>query len=129
VNRIAKSRRRCGRPKIVLFAACTTILWSAGVGAQVASTPGADVASLEDRELGQPYLENGKRVIYDRALPFLAQEVIDLGFELPRPHGLQLIGYWQEQELILDNLSISVDGGDYQDIDFVDFGILFWWFQ
>jgi hypothetical protein len=111
-----------GRPKAVLVAACTTILWSVGLGAQVASTPGPDVASLEDRELGQPYTENGERVIYDRALPFLAQEVIDLGFELPRPYGLQLIGYWQEQELILDKLSISVDGGGYQDIDFVDFG-------
>ena len=42
----------------------------------------------------------------DTARPnHLAQEVIDLGFELPRPYGLQLIGYWQEQELILDNLS------------------------
>ena len=74
MNRFAKSWRRCGRQKIVLFAACTTVLWSAGVGAQVASTPGADVASLEERELGQPYLENGERVIYDRALPFLAAQ-------------------------------------------------------
>lgn len=105
-----------------VIAACTVILWSAGVGAQVASTPGSDVASLENRELGQPYTEDGERVIYDRALPFLAQEVIDLGFELPRPYGAQFIGYWQEQDLILDNLSVSVNGGDYRDIDFVDFG-------
>jgi hypothetical protein len=74
------------------------------------SAPGSDVASLEERELGQPYTENGERVIYDRALPFLAQQVIDLGFELPRPYGAQFIGYWQEQDLILDNLSVSIDG-------------------
>lgn len=106
-----------------LIAAFTAILWSAGLGAQVASTPDSDVPSLEDRKLGQPYLEDGERVIYGRALPFLAQQVIDLGFELPRPYGAQLIGYWQEQDLILDNLSLSIDGGEYQDIDFVDFGI------
>ena len=80
------------------------------------------IPTLEDRELGEPVEIDGERVIYDRALPFLAQQVLDLGFELPNPYGAQLIGYWQEQDLILDNLSISIDGGDVQDIDFVDFG-------
>lgn len=78
--------------------------------------------SLEDRQLGEPYQPEGERVIYDRALPFLAQEVLDLGFDLPNPYGAQLIGYWQEQDLILDNLFISVNGGPEQEIDFVDFG-------
>lgn len=86
------------------------------------SPPGSRVASLEERKLGEGYTEDGERVIWGRALPFLAQEVIDLGFELPNPYGAQLIGYWQEQDLILDNLSVAIDGGEFQDIDFVDFG-------
>lgn len=77
--------------------------------------------SLEDRELGEPYEPEGESVIYERALPFLAREVLDLGFELPHPYGAQLIGYWQEQDLILENLSISINGGPVKEIDFVDF--------
>ena len=105
-----------------ILIASLALPWSADIGAQMGSAPGSDVASLEERQLGQPYTEDGERVIYGRALPFLAQEVIDLGFELPRPYGAQIIGYWQEQDLVLDNLAVSVDGGEFQDIDFVDFG-------
>ncbi|MEJ2255665.1 MAG: hypothetical protein P8X98_01435 [Woeseiaceae bacterium] len=110
------------RSASIALVAGLALAWSAGAAAQMGSAPGSDVASLEERELGQPYTEDGERVIYDRALPFLAQQVIDLGFEMPRPYGAQMIGYWQEQDLILDNLSVSIDGGEYQDIDFVDFG-------
>lgn len=78
--------------------------------------------NLEERELGEPYLEEGEPVVYERALPFLAQEVLDLGFELPLPYGAQLIGYWQEQDLILENLFISINDGPVEEIDFVDFG-------
>lgn len=84
--------------------------------------PPSDVANLDQRKLGEPYVDDDDRVIYDRALPFLAQEVLDLGFELPNPYGFQAIGYWQEQDLILDNLFISVNDGPVQEIDFVDFG-------
>ena len=92
------------------------------VAALAQNQPPTPVPDLSERVLGEPYTEDGERVIYDRALPFLAQEVLDLGFELPRPYGVQLIGYWQEQDLILDNLYISIDGGEQQEIDFVDFG-------
>jgi len=111
-----------GRAAATILMACLALSWTANAGAQLGSAPGSDVASLEERELGEAYTEDGERVIYGRALPFLAQQVIDLGFELPRPYGAQLIGYWQEQDLLLDNLSVAVDGGDFQDIDFVDFG-------
>ena len=42
--------------------------------------------TLENRELGEPNLaEDGERVIWKYKLPFLAQKVVDLGFELPNP--------------------------------------------
>jgi hypothetical protein len=84
---------------------------------------GADfVPSLENRKLGDPYEEDGERVIYGRALPFLAQQAYDLGFNLPHPFGVAFIGYWQEQDLILEDLYISINDGPVQSIDFVDFG-------
>lgn len=79
--------------------------------------------SLEGRELGEPVVdESGDTPIWGRRLPFLAQQVIELGFELPNPYGVAVIPAWIEQDLILDNLEISVDGGAQREIDFVDFG-------
>jgi hypothetical protein len=80
------------------------------------------VPSLENRKLGDPYEEDGERVIYGRALPFLAQQAYDLGFTLPKPFGIAFIGYWQEQDLILEDLYISINDGPVEEIDFVDFG-------
>jgi hypothetical protein len=78
--------------------------------------------TLEDRELGDPVRdEAGDIPQWDRALPFLAQKVIDLGFELPEPYGAAIIPVWTRQDLILDDLSISVNGGPMTAITFVDF--------
>lgn len=79
--------------------------------------------TLEDRELGQPFESpDPARRVWGRALPFLAQQVIDLGFDLPNPYGVALVGARLRQDLVLDGLEVSVDGGDRQPIDWVDFG-------
>lgn len=59
---------------------------------------------------------------YERALPFLAQKVIDLGYELPKPFGVSVIPVWVRQDLILQDLAISVDNGPVNNIDFIDYG-------
>jgi hypothetical protein len=50
--------------------------------------------------------------VWGRALPFFAQEVIDLGFDLPNPYGLSAIYVNIRQDLIVENLriAIGVDG-------------------
>ncbi len=79
--------------------------------------------TLEERELGEPNLDDeGERVIWHRKLPFLAQQVVDLGFELPNPYGVALISANIRQDLILDNLVIGINGPPDREIDFVDFG-------
>ncbi len=79
--------------------------------------------NLEERELGEPNLdEDGERVIWKQKLPFLAQKVVDLGFELPNPYGVALIPAIISQELILEDLLIGVNGPPDREIDFVDFG-------
>jgi hypothetical protein len=79
--------------------------------------------TLEDRELGEPNLdEEGDRVIWPYRLPFLAQNVIDLGFDLPNPYGLGIIGVRIQQDLELTDLAIGVNGPVDTEIDFVDFG-------
>lgn len=79
--------------------------------------------TLEDREIGDPNLdEDGERVIWKYRLPFLAQQVIDLGFDLPNPYGVALIPAIIRQDLILDELAIGINGPPDREIDFVDFG-------
>jgi len=80
--------------------------------------------TLEDRELGQPNTaDSGDRVIWNRKLPFLAQQVVDLGFELPNPYGVALVPARIRQDLTLQNLVIGVNGAPEREIDFVDFGV------
>jgi hypothetical protein len=79
--------------------------------------------TLEQRELGNPNLdESGEPVVWKRRLPFMAQKVVDLGFELPNPYGVALIPARIRQDLVLQNLSIGINGPPDTPIDFVDFG-------
>ena len=79
--------------------------------------------TLEQRELGEPNIDDdGERVIWQRKLPFMAQQVVDLGFELPNPYGIAIIPARIRQDLILENLAIGVNGPPDREIDFVDFG-------
>jgi len=79
--------------------------------------------TLEDRDLGEQNIDDtGERVIWKHKLPFLAQQVVDLGFELPNPYGVAIIPARIRQDLILDNLAIGINGPPDREIDFVDFG-------
>ena len=50
--------------------------------------------TLENRELGEPIVnEDGEAQVWGRALPFLGQKVLDLGFELPNPYGVAIIPF------------------------------------
>lgn len=79
--------------------------------------------TLEDRALGERYESpDPERRIWGRALPFLAQKVIDLGFDLPNPYGTALVGARIRQDLVLQDLEVAIGGGEREPIDWVDFG-------
>lgn len=59
---------------------------------------------------------------WDRALPFLAQRVIDLGYDLPKPYGVSIIPVVMRQDMILTNLDVSINNGPVSNVDFVGFG-------
>lgn len=59
---------------------------------------------------------------WDYALPFLAQRVIDRGFSLPKPYGLSVIFFHQDQGINLGDLKLAFkDDVPLKDIDFVKF--------
>jgi hypothetical protein len=50
------------------------------------------IPTLEDRKLGEPMTDEGEPVVWDRMLPLLAQKVVDEGFDLPNPYGIDFLG-------------------------------------
>jgi len=59
--------------------------------------------------------------IWDRRLPFFAQKVIDLGYDLPLPYGIGVTYAKVDQELLLDNLYVGFNGGAEDSFPFVSF--------
>jgi hypothetical protein len=79
--------------------------------------------TLEDREIGSPLLDkNGEPVIWQHSLPFFAQDVLDLGFELPNTYGIAIIPNKIEQDIILSNLKLGANNNELSDVEFVQFG-------
>lgn len=58
---------------------------------------------------------------WNRKLPFLAQQVIDQGYELPLPYGVSGLYGVVEQDMILENLSVGINGKEEEPFKFVSF--------
>lgn len=58
---------------------------------------------------------------WDRALPFLAQDVIDLGYDLPLPYGVGIAYANVTQDMLLDNLEIGFGGSAKTPVQAVSF--------
>ena len=59
--------------------------------------------------------------IWERKLPFLAQKVVDLGYDLPLPYGIGITYANVSQSLLLSGLKVGFNGGEKEDFDFVSF--------
>jgi len=58
---------------------------------------------------------------WDHKMPFMAQKVIDMGYDLPLPYGLKL-GYVNvDQEQILTDLWVGFNGSEKVPLDWVSF--------
>ena len=58
---------------------------------------------------------------WDRHLPFLAQQVIDKGYDLPLPYGISLSFVNVNQEMLLGDLEVGINGNDKEPFEFVAF--------
>jgi hypothetical protein len=74
-------------------------------------------ASIGDRENGEHVKDDdGSKKIWPHKLPFLGQKVISLGYDLPDPYGVALIGSYVEQSLQISNLRVSTSGTDRKSV-------------
>lgn len=47
--------------------------------------------------------------VWTKALPFFAQDVIDMGFDLPHPYGVSLFYNYMRQDMLIGNLRAAVE--------------------
>ena len=66
-------------------------------------------------------LEPAKQRSWDHKLPFLAQKVIDMGYDLPLPYGLKVLYSDIEQDQILEELQVGFSGGKKEPFEWVAF--------
>jgi lipid-binding SYLF domain-containing protein len=59
--------------------------------------------------------------IWTHRMPFLAQKVVDRGFNLPLPYGAGVSYVSNTQDMLLDNLFVGFNGGPKELYEFVDF--------
>ncbi|WP_144209314.1 lipid-binding SYLF domain-containing protein [Shewanella donghaensis] len=83
---------------------------------------------LTDTGLGEGLVANKSLIEPDtdarewsRALPFFAQDVIDKGFDLPKPYGISIVYTDTFQGMNIDELEVGFNGSDRLPIDFVTF--------
>ena len=82
---------------------------------------GISEISIPNRGFDTPDGQDEGPRIWDRKLPFLAQRVVDGGYDLPLPLGTGITYVYTDQEQLLDQLEIGFDGGEKTPINFVTF--------
>ncbi len=83
-------------------------------GISEVSIPNTGFKSIDDQGAAAPR-------VWDHALPFLAQDVIDKGYDLPLPYGIGLTYANVDQAQLLSSLQVGINGRPLQSLDFVEF--------
>ena len=59
--------------------------------------------------------------IWGHKLPFMAQKVVDMGYDLPLPYGIGLTYAKVDQDQLIDNLLAGINGRGKESFEFVTF--------
>jgi hypothetical protein len=65
--------------------------------------------------------EKVEQRVWDHKLPFMAQKVIDMGYDLPLPYGLKVLYSDIEQDQVLEELEVGFSGGEKEPFEWVAF--------
>jgi hypothetical protein len=95
----------------------------------VQTTVNADLTDTGVSEISIPNIgfgiEDGREPVeqrtWDHKMPFMAQKVVDLGYDLPLPYGVKLLYSNIDQDQILDNLRVGFSGGEKEPFEWVAF--------
>jgi len=59
---------------------------------------------------------------YNRLFPLLGKKVIEKGFDLPYPYGANIIYFYMNQGIDINNIQLSLGDNQLKQIDFIQFG-------
>lgn len=96
----------------------TTRMVNVAVNTDLTDVGLADV-SIPNTKFNKPKEKSTRE--WNRALPFLAQKVIDEGYDLPLPYGFGLTYANIEQSMNLDDLEVGINGREEIPFEFVTF--------
>jgi len=65
----------------------------------------------------EAYTDSLKRTEYPYIFPVLGAKTRKLGFEIPLPHGIMLNGLWNKQDVLLQDLEVAFNDGQYISLD------------
>lgn len=95
----------------IFLLCCATMLMTSGLHAQVNSNLGADTADAKARASE-----------YDYLFPIWGKDVIERGFNIPYPAGLNMIGMYITQPITISELQLGVNESELYPIPAVQFG-------
>lgn len=129
MQRTSSRSARCLRGLALAFLLChgpSALAWTAGAtGGAAASTGSPDRVSGPYRgvvgPVGSPEPAPEEPKLWDRALPFFAQRVIDKGYNLPNPYDVGYSYFNGYQRFQLSDLAVSAGNNPLRAADFVQF--------
>jgi hypothetical protein len=83
-------------------------------GVSAIGIPNTNLSGDEDKDEDAPR-------IWNHSLPFLAQAVIDEGYDLPLPYGIGFVYANVTQDMLLTELEVGINGRDQEPFEFVSF--------
>ncbi len=103
-----------------------TVVATARLSKITVNTELTDMAIAETSIPVSGYRDEGRQTkgaprTWEQKLPFLAQKVIDEGYDLPKAYGIGLTYANVDQAMILQELKVGLGGGDKESFDFVSF--------
>lgn len=94
---------------------------SLSINSDLTDTGISDISIPNTRSNGSETQPKDSPRQWNRTLPFLAQQVIDQGYNLPLPYGAGLAYADIRQDVNLQELSVGLNDGDIQAFPFVSF--------
>lgn len=102
-------------------AAASTRLLKISVNEDLTDTGVSDISLPNIGTTDDDPQQEGAPRKWNRKLPFMAQKVIDLGYDLPLPYGFSLVYANVDQDIILTDLAVGFYGSEKQPFEFVAF--------
>ena len=83
----------------------------------VSSVQGQVYTNKEVGKKNEVHVDSIKNSVWPYSLPILGKKTTAKGYNLPLPAGINVQAFWQESDLIIENLMVGFNEGEMYDLD------------